>query len=288
MVKKWFIIGWLALSAQQTFAKAPSVDGCADFYKTLPNLSMALCKNAKLVASGATSIKGRPLYVRNIGSATAKRRVLVLGAMHGDELSSASTVFHWLAFANTQPEDVQWRFVPAVNPDGLFSRPARRTNANGVDLNRNFPTPKWEVESVRYWQVTTKRDARRWPGKKSMSEPETRFVLDQLEKFKPHLVVSVHAPYGVLDFDGAILPPAQLGRLHLDQVGVFPGSLGNFGGLHKGIPVITVELPAALATPRNVEIRQMWEDLNEWIKEKLTDMPDKSAKPAETTKRLGG
>ncbi len=283
-----WLLGLLALGAQPNFAKTPSSDTCTDFYKTLPNLSMDLCKNAKLVPSGATSVKGQPLYVRDIGSANAARRVLVLGAMHGDELSSASTVFHWLSFANSQPEGVLWRFVPAVNPDGLFMRPARRTNANGVDLNRNFPTPRWDVESVRYWQVTTKRDARRWPGRKSMSEPETRFVLDQMEKFKPHLVVSVHAPYGVLDFDGAILPPAQLGRLHLDQVGVFPGSLGNFGGLHKGIPVITVELPAAQVTPRNVEIRKMWEDLNVWIKDKLTDAPEKSAKPAGNTKRLTG
>ena len=65
------------------------------------------------------------------------------------------------------------------------------------------------------------------------SEPESRFLLAQMDHFKPHLIVSIHAPYGVLDFDGPAVPPSKLGRLYLDQVGIFPGSLGNYGGIHK-------------------------------------------------------
>ena len=60
-----------------------------------------------------------------------------------------------------------------------------------------------------------------------MSEPETRFLNDQVERFQPQLVVSIHAPYGVLDFDGPVTPPRQLGALRLERVGVFPGSLGD-------------------------------------------------------------
>ena len=52
-----------------------------------------------------------------------------------------------------------------------------------------------------------------------------------------------------------------LGRLYLDQLGIFPGSLGNYGGVHKGMPVVTIELPSALRTPMDVEMRQMWLDL---------------------------
>ena len=137
---------------------------------------------------------------------------------------------------------------------------------------------------MRYWQVTTKRDSRRWPGKTSLSEPESKFVHQQIEHFKPHLVVSIHAPYGVLDFDGSVLPPAQLGRLYLDQVGVFPGSLGNYSGIHRGIPVVTVELPAAQATPRNVEIKKMWVDLNTWIKDKMAGPESKHTTAAVSEK----
>ena len=87
--------------------------------------------------------------------------------------------------------------------------------------------------------------------------------------FKPNLIVSIHAPYGVLDFDGPSVPPSKLGRLYLDQVGIFPGSLGNYGGVHKGIPVVTIELPNAARTPPEAEMRQMWADLHRWMGERL-------------------
>ena len=73
----------------------------------------------------------------------------------------------------------------------------------------------------------------------------------------------------VLDFDGPSVPPSKLGRLYLDQVGIFPGSLGNYGGVHKGVPVVTVELPNAMRTPLDSETRQMWVDLLRWVSERL-------------------
>jgi hypothetical protein len=94
-------------------------------------------------------------------------------------------------------------------------------------------------------------------------------MLEQMENFKPNLIVSVHAPYGVVDFDGPTVPPSRLGRLFLDQVGIFPGSLGNYGGIHKGVPVVTVELPSASRTPVDAEMRQMWSDLLRWTSDRL-------------------
>jgi len=61
------------------------------------------------------------------------------------------------------------------------------------------------------------------------------------------------------------VPPARLGRLFLDQVGIFPGSLGHYGSVHKGMPVVTIELPNAARTPRNAEMRKMWLDLLRWM-----------------------
>jgi hypothetical protein len=90
-----------------------------------------------------------------------------------------------------------------------------------------------------------------------------------MDRFKPHLIVSIHAPYGVLDFDGPSVPPSRLGRLYLDQVGIFPGSLGNYGGVHKGVPVVTIELPNAQRTPLDAEMRQMWLDLLRWTAAKI-------------------
>lgn len=242
---------------------------CDDFYARLPNVQRALCEEAQLQDSSARSVKGRPIYTRDVHSGGARLRVLVVGGMHGDELSSASVALHWIKLAQAAPAQAHWRFIPALNPDGLFNRPSLRVNANGVDLNRNFPTPNWERDSVVYWEKRTRRDPRRWPGKAPLSEPETRFLHEEIQRFQPNLIVSIHAPYGVLDFDGPPPPPSRLGRLHLEQVGVFPGSLGNYGGVHKGMPVVTIELPSAVLTPRNAEIQRMWQDLRQWMGETL-------------------
>jgi murein peptide amidase A len=275
---------WIRASARWTFglvaglafmaAQALSAPACSTFSKHIPNVSLSLCQSAQLVDSGARSVKGQAIYLRDLPRPDAKLRVLVVGGIHGDELSSASLALHWLQLAQDIPADTHWRFIPLLNPDGLLSSPARRTNANGVDLNRNFPTPNWDREAKIYWEKRVKRDPRRWPGPKPLSEPESRFLHDEMQRFKPHLIVSIHAPYGVLDFDGPTTPPAKLGRLYLDQVGIFPGSLGNYGGVHKGMPVVTIELPSAFRTPLASEMRQMWLDLLRWKSERLLATTD--------------
>ncbi len=260
----------LALAAAFVVAgSAHAARPCDDFYARLPNVQRALCEDAQLQATTARSVMGRPIYTRDIQPAGARLRVLVIGGMHGDELSSSSVALHWIQLAQAAPAQTHWRFIPALNPDGLFSRPSRRVNANGVDLNRNFPTPNWERDASVYWEKRTRKDPRRWPGKSPLSEPESKFLHDEMQRFKPNLIVSIHAPYGLLDFDGPIAPPSRLGRLYLDQVGIFPGSLGNYGGVHKGMPVVTIELPSALLTPRNAEIQRMWLDLRQWMGETI-------------------
>ena len=244
---------------------------CDSLMRRLPNVSRPLCLRAELQSGVGRSVKGVPLYTRDVRSEGATLRVLVLGAIHGDELSSGSVALHWITLAQepTQmPQPVHWRFIPVLNPDGVMSRPPRRVNANGVDLNRNFPTPNWQRDAAIYWNQRTGKDPRRWPGPKPLSEPETRYLHEQMRSFKPHLIVAIHAPYGVLDFDGPASPPSRLGRLYLDQVGIFPGSLGNYGGVHKGVPVVTIELPNSMRTPLDAETRQMWLDLLRWMSEK--------------------
>lgn len=255
-----------------TFFIASSVSAaglCDDFYARLPNVQRSLCEDARLQPNAARSVKGRALYTRDIRPEDARLRVLVIGGIHGDELSSASVALHWIGLAQAAPSQTHWRFIPALNPDGLFSRPSRRVNANGVDLNRNFPTPNWKREAPFYWAKQTRKDPRRWPGKLPLSEPESKFIVEEMQRFKPNLIVSIHAPYGLLDFDGPLAPPVRLGRLYLDQVGIYPGSLGNYGGVHKGMPVVTIELPSALKTPSDAEMQRMWLDLRSWMGERM-------------------
>lgn len=245
----------------------------------------ALCQSAQLVPSGSRSQKGLPLYWRDVlppslpqegAGLAAPLRVLVVGAMHGDELTSASLALHWIALAQKAGQPVHWRFIPVLNPDGLLARRPTRVNARGVDLNRNFDTPGWEHDAPRHWEKRTRKDPRRWPGTAPLSEPESQFLHAQMDEFRPQLVVSIHAPYGVLDFDGPHEPPQRLGRLRLDRVGVFPGSLGHYGGVQQGMPVVTIELDHALRMPRDAEVRSMWDDLLRWMDARLL-RPDSGA-----------
>ncbi len=277
----WGALAWAVPATpgpakQQPPSSAVSVNPeCQALVRRLPNVTLAQCQQAGLVASAARSVQGRRILLTDVlpADTAAPFRVLVLGGMHGDEPSSSSVALHWLFLARHSafelPQPVHWRFIPALNPDGLLMAQPRRTNANGVDLNRNFPTPEWLQDAPRYWAQRTGKDPRRWPGKEPLSEPESRYLHEQMQEFKPHLIVSLHAPYGVLDFDGPITPPSRLGRLYLDQVGIYPGSLGHYAGVHKAMPVVTVELASAKTTPREAEMRQMWVDLLRWMSERL-------------------
>ena len=248
---------------------ASNISICDVLVPRLPNVKTRLCMNAELQPTEGKSVQGRVIFSRDITAASPQLRILVIGGIHGDEKSSGSLVLHWIQHANETPSNALWRFIPVLNPDGLVAKPARRMNANGVDLNRNFPTPQWAKEAKFYWETRTRRDPRRWPGPKPLSEPESRFLHSELENFKPDLIVSIHAPYGLLDYDGPSAPPPKLGRLFLDQVGIFPGSLGNYAGVNKGVPVVTIELPNALLTPTDAEMRQMWIDLLRWVNERV-------------------
>ncbi|MDR2637818.1 MAG: succinylglutamate desuccinylase/aspartoacylase family protein, partial [Zoogloeaceae bacterium] len=156
-------------------------------------------------------------------SAPRPVRIFLIGGIHGDELTSVSIVFRWMDWiAEPQANKYHWRIAPLANPDGLLARPARRTNGHGVDLNRNFPTPDWSRDALSYWSKRTDRDPRRYPGTGPMSEPETRWLTQEIRDFRPDVIVSVHAPYGILDYDGPMQKPRRFGHLNLSQLGVYP------------------------------------------------------------------
>ncbi|MGZ3157979.1 MAG: M14 family murein peptide amidase A [Burkholderiaceae bacterium] len=271
------------LACASATASKPPVDWCKRFSDRLPTVSAANCASSALQPSGAASLRGFPILMRQIpaiknGKVNNKAvRVLLLGGIHGDELTASAIVFHWMQWMKTSPaQDFYWDIVPVVNPDGLLASKPMRMNANGVDLNRNFPTPNWRTDAPIYWEKKTGKDPRRFPGMAPLSEPETRWVNQEMERFQPQVIISVHAPFGVLDFDGPAKPPHKFGRLILNPVGVYPGSLGNYSGMHKNVPVITIELPNAQAMPSETEIKRIWMDMLTWIQH---NVPEKESSP---------
>jgi protein MpaA len=264
----------LSIAAQPVQAKAVP-DWCQRLSDRLPGVTTASCLGSGLLPTGVKSRKGFPILARDIGPAGSKSaqpalRILLIGGIHGDELTAASIVFQWLQWAQLPPaQNIHWKIAPVVNPDGLLAVKPSRVNAHGIDLNRNFPTPNWQTDAPRYWAKATGSDPRRFPGTAPLSEPESRWVQQEIERFRPQLIVSVHAPFGVLDFDGPARPPQRFGRLVFNRVGVYPGSLGNYSGLHKNIPVITIELPNAGTMPPDAEVLRIWQDMLTWIQRNL-------------------
>jgi murein peptide amidase A len=250
-------------------AKTP-IDWCAALVARMPTVSLNECRAAKFAPSGVNSLKGFPIITRDVAAKASTKKpvkVLLLGGIHGDELTASAIVFKWITqIGKPNAQAFQWKIAPVVNPDGLLATKPQRVNARGVDLNRNFPTPNWELETSKYWSKVTKKDPRRFPGKAPISEPESRWVHDTIEHYKPDVIISVHAPFGVLDFDGPATPPKRFGRLAFTPVGVYPGSLGNYSGLHKDIPVVTIELPNATKMPSDAETLKIWQDMLGWMK----------------------
>jgi protein MpaA len=254
--------------------KISSQQLCERLSERLPGVTTANCRAGALVPTGAHSRNGLPIMIRRYAAprgrdasrSSAPIRILLLGGIHGDELTSSAIVFQWMrALQAGSAQNFHWEVVPVLNPDGLMAPRPSRVNAGGVDLNRNFPTPNWANEAPRYWARETGSDPRRYPGKAALSEPETRWVNDELQRFRPNLIISVHAPFGVLDFDGPAPAPQRFGRLALNPVGVYPGSLGNYSGKFRNVPVITIELPNALTMPNDGEVQRIWTDMLAWI-----------------------
>lgn len=264
---------WASVSishAASNTVTATIQEQCQRIGHKLGSVSVTRCLHSQLQDTGARSVNGQAILLKEYPPLLERRkpigRVLLIGGTHGDEYASVSIVFQWMKTLDAYHSGLfHWHVAPLLNPDGLLQKKSVRLNAHGVDLNRNMPTPNWQKETARYWQKTG-HDPRRNPGAEPLSEPESQWLYDEIKRFKPDAIVSVHAPYGVLDFDGPPVGPKKLGALHLRLIGVYPGSLGNSVGVQHKIPVLTVELPYAGIMPSKQQTSKMWTDLIHWLR----------------------
>jgi hypothetical protein len=85
----------------------------------------------------------------NITDQEAEPEFKYISTMHGDEIIGTTLTMMLIEEMLTNYgtdeqitrliDEVDIWFVPLMNPDGYDRSPRRRSNANGVDLNRNFP-----------------------------------------------------------------------------------------------------------------------------------------------------
>jgi protein MpaA len=186
-----------------------------------------------------TSVENRPLVARVLGRGADC--VYLVGGIHGDERDGGRHLDE-LCTALVGPGSplagLRLRVLRDMNPDG--SRAGMRTNANEIDLNRNWPASNFEPGEGR--------------GPFALSEPETEAAHEDIVLHAPTLVLVLHAsqrgPF--VNFDG---PAAELAdafadaaarvdprwRVVADMGYPTPGSFGTWGGADRGLPVLTVE-----------------------------------------------
>ncbi len=181
--------------------------------------------------------------------------ILFLGGVHGDELPTVYLMFKLAQYLKDHPEVVKDKCIviaPLVNPDGYLAPTPTRVNASGVDINRNFPTRRWNLDAQSQWEAKGKKNPRYYPGPAAASEQETLFQVALIKRFKPQKILSVHSPLNFFDYDG---PSSDLDSFEkwmekiskeanhpLKKFGYYPGSLGNYAGHERNIFTLTLEL----------------------------------------------
>jgi len=248
---------------------------CNRIGNKLGSVSIQDCLDMELSVTEGETVKGDTILMKEYPPLENRQplgKVLLIGGTHGDEYSSVSIVFKWLKILNKHHSGLfHWHIVPLLNPDGLLRKKSQRMNGNNVDLNRNFPIPNWQDTAIKYWIEEKGKDPRYYPGPEALSEPESNWLVGHINTFRPDVIVAIHAPYGVIDHDGPRDAPNKLGSLYLSYLGTYPGSLGNFAGIQRQIPVITVELSYAGIMPSEEEIANIWRDLVAWLRKNIVE-----------------
>ena len=204
-----------------------------------------------------TTKKKRPLIFAHFGN-SEQNCVLFLGGVHGDELPTVYLMLKLAHYVKDNPQIFKDKCIviaPLANPDGFFAKVPRRVNANGIDLNRNFPTRDWYAKALKKKKSKTVRTKRYYSGSKPASEQETLFQMALIKRFNPQKILSVHSPLNFFDYDGRTSDLDTFERWlemisresnhPLKKFGFYPGSLGNYAGNERNIFTLTLELPTS-------------------------------------------
>tara|TARA_B100000749_G_scaffold280894_2_gene280545 strand:+ start:40578 stop:41267 length:690 start_codon:yes stop_codon:yes gene_type:complete len=214
----------------------------------------------------AKSAKGEaiPLF-HSFDLATIENRphLVMIGGTHGDEPAGVQLAKDTLNYLKSLDNNLcawSWTLIPCLNADGYAQN--ERTNGNGVDLNRNYPSSNWSPES---------KKPRYFPGNAPGSEPEIASLVEWTKKYPVKLFVHFHSWEPCVVCTGAPARPlAQFlanssGYPLQDHIG-YPtaGSLSQFGWSDQNIPVICTE------EDDNADYKTTWDRFGPGLKKLLS------------------
>lgn len=196
------------------------------------------------------TVGNRDVELLKADSNSGDKTVLIIGVFHGDEPQGEYLIRKFMS-QRKEPCKNQIYIIPCLNPDGKAL--GTRQNANGIDLNRNFPTKNRKIIEDEHY----------FGGTEGGSEIETQFIIDVLKEYKPDFILTIHAPYRVVNFDGNAEKYAKdiseiTGYPVEEDIGYeTPGSFGTYAGKERNIPTITLELPEDKTN------EELWEETKE-------------------------
>ena len=178
----------------------------------------------------------------------------LLGGVHGDEIEGIYVLERLMAWIEEKGEwDGNGMAVPLLNVDGREAM--KRTNARGVDLNRNLPSSSWCGDS---------RGPQYYPGPHPLSEPENLFLDDLFKLHPPRLIMSFHSWKPLLNYNGDCREVAEFIGSYNNYVVCSdieghptPGSLGEYAPEVYDSPVLTLEFPKVSST---LSLEEIWEE----------------------------
>ena len=203
----------------------------------------------------AETVEGRPLVHHAIGD--GDETILFLAGVHGDERAGTPILERLVEVLKEERRHLNGRravVIPDANPDGRVAN--TRRNANGVDINRNFPATNYHQSPGH--------------GAYSLSEPESRFLRSVIDHYQPTAILSLHQAGNMIDYDGPAHGyahrVASKSPLEVRRLGARWGSMGAYYGVDLGLRILTVELPRR-ATDQ--EIDEAWAEWGPMLLEAL-------------------
>jgi protein MpaA len=227
--------------------------------------SRILCQSTFSIG---TSVQGRSITGYRFGDGPSK--IIFVGGTHGDERSSVQILQRWIDTLEMNPARIPAHqtiiIIPIVNPDGYAAN--SRTNANNVDLNRNFPSNNWKSGVT----MPNKTYLENGGGTAPLSEPESRALANYTLSQSPRLVLTYHAAGDVVvpndsgDSNTIAVEygkKSTVGYMSSNNTGTFfeydtTGAYEDWLRDKHGLPALLIELNSRTSNDFNGHLNALW------------------------------
>lgn len=231
--------------------------------------SRTICHTISIIGY---SVLGRAIYAYRFGNGPSK--VIFVGGTHGTEGNTKWLLDSWINELEAKAPNISATrtiiVIPNVNPDGYAS--GTRTNANNIDLNRNFPANNWKSGV----KMPTGEYLENGGGVQALSEPESSALASFILSENPRMVLTYHSQASLVvanesgdsisaantygsSSNYTSLTNSQLGStFDYDTTGAFEDWLHD----KYDIPALLVELATTTSNEFNRNKNAMWAMVN--------------------------